>query len=287
MREEVRAPLQDIAISEATFSTMNKLLEDVGVYTSLSQVPPAVSSDFLAVFKPFNWSRGENASTADACVRLSDYLVSAGVAMSPTTPGFKVADVHTLSLLTTQLGRIRLKGKTDAIIVPSTQMVEFAAQQARVVVDFKTDASSFGSVIGQAQAELLAASSLSHHDVMVVFTDLNARGHILRAEHGKLLVWKDLNIPQTIFVMAHFLTTACASVSVVDLDDERVPGSSVSKNQRKKFVDAAHGMCTTNHSLIDQLEAFRGGGVVDYLEGRELVLSSLGFREAPQLFYFA
>lgn len=279
VREEFRAPLQDIAISEATAWTMGKLLEGTGVYATQSQPPPAVEPGFLPEFKPFDWSGGETASTADACVRLSEYLASAGVAMTtPVTPGFKVADVHTFNdQLTSQLGRVRLKGTTDAIIIPSTQMVDFAVQQARIVVDFKTDASEFGAVIGQAQAELLAATSLSRHDVLVVFTDLNARGHIFRSEANTLLVWKDLDIPQTILVMAQFLTTSCASVGVVDLDDERVPGSPESKRRRKDFVDAVHGMCPTNQTLLDQLEAYQGGGLGDFLEGRDLVLSSFGY----------
>ena len=279
VREEVRAPLQDIAISEATAWSMGKLLEGTGVYATQSQPPPAVEPGFLPEFKPFDWSSGETACTADACVRLSQYLASAGVAMTtPVTPGFKVADVHTFNdQLTSQLGRVRLNGTTDAIIIPSTQMVEFAVQQARIVVDFKTDASEFGAVIGQAQAELLAATSLSRHDVMVVFTDLNARGHIFRAEAKTLLVWKDLDIPQTILVMAQFLTTSCASVGVVDLDDERVPGSPESKRRRKVFVDAVHAMCPTNQTLLDQLEAYQGGGLGDFLEGRDLVLSSFGY----------
>lgn len=76
--------------------------------------------------------------------------------------------------------------------------------EARTEIDFD-------KVLGQAEAELLTANSLSHHDVMVVFTDLNMRGHALRAEGGQLLVWRDMDLRQTLFVMASFLTEVRAS----------------------------------------------------------------------------
>jgi hypothetical protein len=277
VREELRAPLEEISISKATRMEMNKLLTDAGICATTDSYVTGIPDDFLPLLQPFDWSRGENPSTADACARLAQYLSAAGVPMAPVSPGFKIADVHTRAMLTTQLGRVKLKGGADAFIIPSTQSADFAFQQARIVVDFKVNASDFLALLGQAEAELLAASSLSHHDVMVVFTDLNERGHILRAEGDQLIVWKNLDIRETIYVMTTFLSSDCAVDSVADLDDVRVPGAPLAKKRRKSFVDAVHGMLPSSEALMDQLAAFHGGGWDGYLEGRDLVLSSLGF----------
>jgi len=279
VREELRAPLEEISISKATRVEMNRLLTDAGICATTEASVTGIPGDFLPLrnLQRFDWSRGENPSTPDACARLAEYLSAAGVPMAPVSPGFKIADVRTRAMLTTQLGRIKLKGGADAFIIPSTQSADFAFQQARIVVDFKVDASDFLALVGQAEAELLAASSLSHHDVMVVFTDLIDRGHVLRAEGDQLIVWKDLDIRETIYVMMTFLKSDCAVVSVADLDDARVPGAPLAKKRRKSFVDAVHAMLPSSEALMDQLAAFQGGDGNGYLEGRDLVLSSLGF----------
>lgn len=278
VRAEVRSPVESVSISKATPAVMSGLLETAGIFETSYESVGAVPADFLPALRAFDWQRGEHKSTADACARLSEYLAAAGAPMAPAAvPGFKVVDVHTRSVLTTQLGRIQLKGGTDAIVVPSTQADEFASLQARVVVDFKVDASVFVDVLGQAEAELVAASSLSHHDVMVVFTDLNQHGHVLRAEGGRLLVWKNLSVRETVFLVADFLSAQCAKVGVPNLDDDRVPGAPDAKKRRIALSVALHGMRPTNEALMDQLEAFHGGaGVDEYLQGRALVLGALG-----------
>jgi hypothetical protein len=200
--------------------------------------------------------------------------------MAPSTPGFKLVDVHKRSLLSTQLGRIKLKGGTDAIVIPSTQDENFAVQQARLVVDFKISTEiDFDKVLGQAEAELLTANSLSHHDVMVVFTDLNTRGHALRAEGGQLLVWRDMDFRQTLFVMASFLTGMCAPVGVPSLSDDRVPGDSESKRRRMSFCDKVHGLQPSPEALMEQLAAFPGDGFEDFFARRDILMSAMGCAE--------
>jgi hypothetical protein len=259
---------------------MSSLLSLAGVFETVRQAAVAVPAGFLPLFAPFDWSRGETQSTAGACARLSQYLAAAGVVMTQTSPGFKLVDVHKRSLLSTQLGNVMLKGGTDAVVIPSTQDEAFAMQQARLVVDFKISTEiDFDKVLGQAEAELLTANGLSHHDVMVVFTDLNTCGHALRAEGGQLLVWRDMDARQTVFVMASFLTGMCAPVGVPGVGDDRVPGDPQSKRRRKSFCDKIRAMQPSPDALLDQLAAFPGGGLDDYLARREILMSSVGCAE--------
>jgi len=153
-------------------------------------------------------------------------------------------------------------------------------QQARVVVDFKICTEiGFDKIVGQAKAELLTANSLSHHDVMVVFTDLSVRGHALRAEGGQLLVWRDMDVRQTLFVMASFLTNMCAPVGVPGLGDDRVPGNVESKQRRMSFLDKAHGLQPSPEALMEQLAAFPGDGLEDFFARRDILMSAMGCAE--------
>ena len=279
VREEVLAGREheELSISKATPAKMDTLLNLAGVFETIRQGAMAVPEGFPLFPGPFDWSRGEGPSTADACARLTHYLAAAGVAMAPSTPGFKLVDVHKRSLLSTQLGRIKLKGGTDAIVIPSTQDENFAVQQARLVVDFKISTEiDFDKVLGQAEAELLTANSLSHHDVMVVFTDLNTRGHALRAEGGQLLVWRDMDFRQTLFVMASFLTGMCAPVGVPSLSDDRVPGDPESKRRRISFCDKVHSLQPSPEALMEQLAAFPGDGFEDFFARRDILMSAMG-----------
>ena len=301
VREEVARREEPLSISKATPATTTRLLEAAGVYESALQAPPELPADFLpaAPLPPFNWERGEHACTADACARLAGYLAAAGAAMVVDAPpgaavaaGFRLVDVHTrTAALTAHLGNVLLKGGADAIIVPATQDPAAAVQQARVVVDFKVRAGDFEALRGQAAAELLAASSLSHHDVLVLFTDLNERGHVLRAEGGTLLVWRDLGVREALYLVARFLTDCCAPVGVASLDDARVPGAPAAKRARWAFLDALRGMRPTHEALLDQLAAFSGGGPDDYADAEALVFAHLGGAAAPEsapdLHYFS
>ena len=290
VREEFRAGrgAEELSISKATPAKMDTLLGLAGVYETIREAPVAVPDGFPPFARPFDWSRGEGPSTADACVRMAQHLAAAGVAMAPSTPGFKLVDVHKRSLLSTQLGRIKLNGGTDAIVIPSTQDEAFAAQQARLVVDFKISSEiDFDKVLGQAEAELLAASSLSHHDVMVVITDLSARGHALRAEGGRLLVWRDMDLRQTLFVMASFLTRMCAPVGVPGVGDARVPGDAASKLRRMSFCDKVRGLLPSPEALVEQLAAFPGDSVEEFFARRDILMSAMPSAEpscAPSYF---
>jgi hypothetical protein len=129
--------------------------------------------------------------------------------------------------------------------------------------------------MGEAQAELIAASSLSRHDVLVIFTDLNTFGHALRSEGSNLLVWKQLTPQQVIWLAADFLRNYCAPVGVSGVDDERIPGEPAAKRRRFSLVLKAHELVPRNTALLEQLEAFNTGRWEDYLEGRDLVLNYL------------
>ena len=154
-------------------------------------------------------------------------------------------------------------------------------QQARIVVDFKICAEiGFDKVLGQAEGKLLTANSVSHHDVMVVFTDLNTCGHALRAEGGQLLVWRDMDTRQTVFDMSSFLTSMCAPVGVPGVGDGRVPGDLASKQRRMSFSDKVHSLQPSPEALMEQLAAFPGDSVEAYLARRDIMMSALGYADA-------
>jgi hypothetical protein len=277
VREEVRARVEEVTISGASIERMSRLLEEAAgvveaVQGDIPQVPDTFLPDLVATF---SWAGGEDANTPAACAILSQYLSAAGAPMAPATAsGFKLLDVHRYDYLTTHICNVKLKGKTDAVIVPSTQVVVEPIQQARVVIDFKTpDRSGLRAVYGQAKAELLASTSLSHHDVLVVFTDLGAHNHILRGYGDKLMVWEDLHLRSMIYIVSQFLSTECARVGVPDIDDPRVPGPPERKVRRKEFMKAIHDARPSAEPLLDQLAAFNGGTLEDFLERRELVYS--------------
>jgi hypothetical protein len=271
LREE--REVEEVSISKASTRLMTSLLVDAGVAEAETQPAPVLPAGFLPSFAPFSWDGGEDAGSSAAAAQLSAYLAEAGVNMAEAGPGFKVADVHQLNMLTTQVGRVLLKGGTDAIVIPASQNPYFAALQARVVVEFKAVSCDFRAVMGQAQAELIAASSLSHHDVLVVFTDLSTFGHALRSEGSKLFVWMDLTPQQLIWLAADFLRNYCAPVGVSGVDDERIPGEPAAKRRRFSLVLKAHELVPRNTALLEQLEAFNTGRWEDYLEGRDLVLN--------------
>ena len=278
-REEVRSGRieEELSISKATPAKMTNILSLAGVFETILQPRVLLPANFPSFrFPSFDWSRGEANSTVNACERMEQYLISCGVSMSKDGPGFKLVDVHKRSLLNVQLGNIKLKGGTDAIIIPSTQDEKFAVQQARLVVDFKIPTEiEFEKILGQAQAELLSSNSLSHHDVMVVFTDLNTRGHAFRAEAGQLLVWRDMDVQQTVYVMATFLTTMCSPVGVPNLADDRVPGDPETKKRRMSFCEKIRGLQPSPDALLEQLDAFREDNLNDFIARRDIILSSL------------
>ena len=271
VREELRAARRrdvEVSIAKAILEDMNGLFDHAGCYGATIQCAGAVPQGFLPELRPFDWSRGEGPSTADACALLAQHLAAAGVPVALS--------------LNVQLGRFEFSGGTDAVIIPSTQYELFPMQQARLVVDFKVPAEiGFEDVKGQAMAELLTANSLSpHHDVMVVFTDLSTCGHALRAEGGLVLVWEGMDVRQTVLVMARFLTGMCAPVGVPSIADDRVPGDPESKKRRKVFHDKVRDLKPTCDALMEQLSAFPSDSIEDYLDRRDIIFSALGLTES-------
>ena len=273
LREE--REVEEISISKATTRRMAALLESAGMVGTLAQAAPAVPPSFAPPIQDFSWAGGEDARSPAASLQLARYLTSVGVPIAEAGPGFKVVDVHRKNILTTQLGRVVLKGRPDAVVIPAEQLPAMAVQQARVIVDFKVESCTFEEVMAQAQGELLAASSLSHHDVLVVCTDLNTFGHVLRAEEDKLLVWSSLTVEQMLFVVASFLNDECAPVIIGEAGDARVPGDEARKRRRFSFLQRAHSLVPKATDLLEQLEVFNTGDWRDYLEGRELVFSAM------------
>ena len=273
LREEREVETQ--SISKLTASKAAVLIESAGIVGSAEQVAPAVPPAFGPVIEPFSWAGGEDARTPAAVTLFGRYLTAAGVPMAETGTGFKVVEVRRCDTLTTRIGRVLLKGRSDAVVIPAQQVSDDPSQQARVIVDFKVSTSTYAQIVAQAQGELVAASSLSHHDVLVVFTDLNTFGHILRANGDQLLVWKDLSVQQTIFKVATFLKEECAPVITSGADDVRVPGEPDVKRQRFALLQRAHALVPKPTELLEQLEVFNTGHWEDYLEGRDLVFSKM------------
>jgi len=219
--DEDRSPVS-VQISKVTTTISNTILQNAGVTSAINMTLPVPAPSFLGSFSPFNWGGGEDANTADACNRLTAYLREAGVVVG--VGGYKVVDVHRKNLFNIQLGRYLLRGKTDALIVPFKQSSDvLVMSQGRIVVDFKTDARCFADLQAQAEAELMAASSIAVHNVLIVFTDLNDAGHILRAEGSTLMCWRDCSVKQTICIMAEYLALECSAELVTGADDDRIP----------------------------------------------------------------
>jgi hypothetical protein len=288
VQEGMRARVVEVTISGASAAEMNRLLEDAGgVADPVTGSVPEIPDDFLPQVTAFSWEGGEDANTAAACTRLSEYLSSGGAPMAPgANPGFKVLDIHRFNYLTTQICNVKLKCRTDAVILPSASFDGLPLFQARVIVDFKKpDAADFQTVVGQAIAELLASSSLSRHDLLVVFTDLGAHNHILRGLGDKLIVWKNLDIRSMIFIVSQFLSTECARVGVHDMDDPLIPGSEAHKVRRKEFMKSVHDARPPTGALLEQLAAFDGGSIQDFFDAREVLYSWLPDEEPFPSYY--
>jgi hypothetical protein len=287
----------ELSISKAPAADMLQLLRAAGVFKTLEQSRPALPPDYLAgVPDTFSWVGGEDARSAAACERLGAYLSAAGVPMG-ATPGYKIVDVHRSDVLTSQVGRFRLRGRTDAIITPFAQFGGHAQLQSRVVVDFKQSvppASTDSAIAGQSLAELAASNALSTHDVMVVFTDLNTTSHVWRMVGDALLVWEGCSTKQAVAVMAAFLRTESAPVPVAGLDAADVPGEPDAKRRRREAVDRLHELVPSAELLWEQLLAFAGDGDDDndgWMAAREVAYSALprveGVAPAPWLSYFS
>lgn len=272
--QEERA-VEELSNSKATPHRMASLMESAGVVGTSEQQAPVVPSSFRPSIVPFDWTGGEDARSGPAAAEVSRYLSQAGIPIAATGAGFKVVDVRRRNILNSQLGRVLLKGRPDAVVIPAEQHPAMASQQARVIIDFKTRTCSFEQIMAQAQGELLAASSLSHHDVIVVFTDLNTFGHVLRAEDDKVLTWSNLSVVQTLFMIVNFIRNECAPVIVAGVDDARVPGEADAKRRRFSLVQRAHALVPRPTELMEQLEVFNTGHWEDYLEGRELLFSAI------------
>ena len=279
LREERDAEM--LSISKLTAEKASFLVVCVGIVGTETQPAPDVPPTFCPVIEPFSWAGGEDARNAAAVEVFKHYLEAANVSIASSGIGFKVVDVRRRNILNTQIGRIKLKGRSDAIVIPSAQDLDGLSQQARVVVDFKVSMCSFEAISAQAKGELVAASSLSFHDVMVVFTDLNSFGHILRADGEKLLVWRDLSVRQMLLEVATFLRDECAPVITGGANDARVPGEPDAKRRRFAFVERAHELVPKPTELLEQLEAFNTGHWEDYLEGRELFFSNFSDEQPP------
>lgn len=256
---------------------MYDILSEAGIYQTLKQSKPLLEPTFLppSVVIPFSWEGGEDANSLAACERLSNYLSAAGVSMGEDS-GYKVVDVHWRDVLSIQLGRIKLRGRTDAIITPANQAEIHAHHQSRIVIDFKTKCPSLAEIEGQSLAELAAANGLSHHDVMVVFTDLNATAHIWRLDGDSLLLWEGCSVREGISVMATFLRDMCAPIAVKDLEASAVPGLPDSKRRRMEPVTRLHELVPKNELLMDQICTLAGGDDTEgWLAAREVAYSAL------------
>lgn len=271
---EEREPIP-VSISKATTGITDIVLQCAGVTSAIDLPPPELEPTFLPSFSPFSWLGGEEENASLACVRLTEYLRAAGAVIR--AGGYKVVDVHRRNLLSVQLGRYAFKGKTDALVVPFSQSDEvLVMSQGRIIVDFKIDAASFDTLHGQAVAELLTASSLAVHNVMVVFTDLNCAGHILRAEGSTLMCWRGCSVKQTVAIMVEYLATLCSAELVVSPDDDRIPGPAPAKKARRDFVDRVHGLLPTNELLMEQLASCGDGTIEGWMRAREVAYAGLG-----------
>lgn len=278
--ERMRAILKEeregktVHISKAEATDMLALIADAGVDTTETQDPPVYEPSFLPAFRPFDWHDREAAYTPEACRRLNEYLIQAEVPMN-ANPGFKIVDVHGSDILNSTVGRFKLRGRTDLMIIPTGQSATVPQQQGRVIIELKVKCGSVATEQGQVLAEFVAASALSRHDIMAVVTDLNEKAHIWRAEGSTLLVWENCTIKQAIKVMAEFLINMCARQGVHDPESEHVPGAPEAKRRRKEFHDSLKKLTPANDLLRDQLEAFAGQGFEGWMASRELVFSAM------------
>jgi hypothetical protein len=256
------APVE-LPIATAPAADLLQLLRAAGVVTTLAQPRPALPPDFLAgVPDTFSWVGGEDARSAAACERWGACLSAAGVRMG-ATPGYKVVDVHRSGdVLTTQVGRLRLRGRTGAIVAPFAQFGGHAQLQGRVAVDFRASvpaAATDAAIAGHSLAVLAASNALSAHDVLVVFTDLNTTSHVWRLVGDALLVWEGCSTAQAVAVVAAFLRTESAPVPVAGLDAADVPGEPDAKRRRCEAVDRLHGLVPSAGPPWERLLAVAGG----------------------------
>jgi hypothetical protein len=285
----IRAKAHSFSISKAPPAATRGLLESAGLFSTELQLLPAVPQHYIkrGALK-FDWTAlGEEKSNALACDTLEDYLRKTGVIFGKPD-GFAIYDVHTeRQFLSTTLGQYEVNGTTDAVIHPAVVESSDAARQARCIVDFKSTPNlKYSDVKAQAEAEFLAANSLSHHEVMVVFTDLETFGHILRADGDRLALWRDCDVRQTVFLMSTFLREQCSVKGVKDMMHVSVPGTVVEKSKRKETQDRIRALAPSAEELMEQLAVFRGGSLEDWMGVQRLLcgrLESPSF-SAPHVF---
>jgi hypothetical protein len=283
VKEGLRAKVESFSISKAPIATTRALLDSAGIIaTELAPLPKVPAGFLKGPLPPFDWSGGEDAKSALACDTLKGYLKKAGVIFAAA--GFELSDVHTKrQYLSGMVGRYEVKGTTDAIIHPFTVARASAARQARCIIDFKKESNlPYEEIQAQIEAEFLAVSSVSHHDVMAVFTDLNTFGHIVRANGSKLLLWEACDIKQTIFVVSRFLLESCSKESVEDMLHPSVPGAPAEKSKRKETQDRLRALGPSADALIEQLSVFREGSLEDWMSAQSILLgAACGRPESP------
>jgi hypothetical protein len=237
---------------------------------------PDIPRGFLrgARFAPFDWSGGEAARTPAAIERLQQLLEAAGVAFG--VGGYEMHDVHSQDAFNASLGNLKIHGKTDALISPRGVGQDYAMGQARVVIDFKTDASNFASFRYQAEAELLGASATSQHPVLVVFTDLVNHAHILRMAGPCLLRWT-CDIKTGVFVISEFLVKYSTPVIVHSGNRATALPPIPEEGDPASFLKMVQSKLARADEMMEDLAALRGASALpDWLEARDTFLARLG-----------
>lgn len=225
---------KEVSISKASGRLVDPILMDMGIQAHEPQ-PRATS---LALPTSAGWA--ERLPGQVLLVRgLQQYLTALGVNFG-NAEGFQLVDVHTSSdLLNVTVDGQAFTGGTDAMVIPWRQGVEHARSRARVVVDFKTAKVTYGDVRGQMTAEFITSNALSDQDVLVLFTDLNTFGHIIRGEGKFLRYWRDCTVHQALKIVRDFLVEEC-SIDVEEFTLETMKGPPATKKARLEFFTNVH-----------------------------------------------
>lgn len=263
-----------VNVCEASQSVVQPILSKAGLQGQEPQAHAAVPP--TPGFSPFSWVGEDSARKTAACERLQQYLAALGVSIGGEE-GFKVADVHTFEdALEVTINETRFTGGADAIIIPGKQGEEYAQFRSRVVVNFEVGSNSFREVQWQMVARLMTGTALADQDVLVLVTDLNSFGHLMRAEGQVLRYWKDCSVHFALGLVRDFLVDECFT-EVTAFSLESMKGYPATKQARFDFHAAVQRLKPGGaKELIEQLQQFRGGTLEDYIHANALVHTYLG-----------
>ena len=162
-----------------------------------------------AKFETFNWNECESNENTDKANSVLLHNLNQLASMTD----FKTINVSKNKIFDTNFVAKfnKLTGTCDAIIVPNFlyNANDGAAEQIRIIIEYKTPTKYGTNANGQMYGELLAGCFKSKHPVLFYKTDLNDNHQIWQIRNDGFFYWV-INAEQAYKAMSHWLHTVCS-----------------------------------------------------------------------------